>query len=199
MLGALRKHHHHLCPSGIILPSTYLPLYIRCAGLVIDPIPPHHDPWPQAALPSLPLQIDELAVAAFYTSQVFGGWWGEFWQHAIKKREQFSLRGEKSGMIFFGGETNGNIQRRWVVKKWKGVADIVDQHGKNNTQLKWIGLWKKQYIYIYTCNIYINMCVHKYTHIQMSKSGVCASSSLEDWRLIKKEKIFSEMATTIHR
>ena len=36
--------------------------------------------------------------------------------------------------------------------------------------------------------IYTYICVHKYTHIQMSKSGVCALSSLEDWRLIKKTK-----------
>ena len=155
MLGALRKHHHHLCPSGIILPSTYLPLYIRCAGLVIDPIPPHHDPWPQAALPSLPLQIDELAVAAFYTSQVFGGWWGEFWQHAIKKREQFSLRGEKSGMIFF-----------WGGNKWKHTKEVSSEEMKGSSwhsgptweeqhtiEMNWS--IKKQYIYIYTCNIYI--------------------------------------------
>ena len=82
-------------PSDIIRPSTYRPLYIRYAGLVNDPIPPHHDPRPPARLPSLPVKLQAA-------------------KHRVGLGEILT---PKNGYVFKGREKKGDMDF-FLGKKW---------------------------------------------------------------------------------
>ena len=109
----------------------------------------------------------------------------------LKKGKQFSLRGEKSGMIFFLG---GN--------KWKHTKEVSSEEMKGSSwhsgptweeqhtiEMNWSMKKTIHFIYIHV-NIYIyKICVYINIHIiQMSKSGVCAFVQFGRLEADKKRK-----------